>query len=200
MTCLEVGTTRVYREKIPSDISSLQMMATGAERCLVANVKSLHRQAEMMLTRIMLREIFGDDVVYFHNENGAPMVSRDCNISVSHCADEVVIAVDEMCHIGIDVELWRGQLHRVAPRVLSVAELAYYNAPQGLLRAWTAKEAIYKAVALPGLDFVSEINLPVTDGATIALAERGGIAKKVELFYVELSPEKVVTLARCENM
>lgn len=200
MTCLEVGTTRVYREKIPSDISSLQKMATEAERGFVANVKSLHRQAEILLTRIMLREIFGDDVVYSHDENGAPMVSRDCNISVSHCADEIVIAVDEICHIGIDVELWRGQLHRVAPRVLSVAELAYYNTPQGLLRAWTAKEAIYKAVALPGLDFASEINLPVTDGATIALAERGGIAKKVELFYVELSSEKVVTLARCENM
>ena len=196
MTCLEVGTTCVYREKIPSDISSLQKMATEAERGFVANVKSLHRQAEILLTRIMLREIFGDDVVYSHDENGAPIVNRDCNISVSHCADEVVIAVDEMCHIGIDVELWRGQLARVFPRVMSPAEVKFYNSKQLMLQAWTAKEAIYKAVGIPGLDFSSEILLPL-DPTDLTASVKNGISDtiSVALIFVEVSSQKVITLA-----
>ena len=196
MTCLEVGTTCVYREKIPSDISSLQKMATEAERGFVANVKSLHRQAEMILTRILLREIFGDDVVYSHDENGAPIVNRDCFISVSHCADEVVIALNSTSPIGIDIEVWREQLARVFPRVMSPAEVKFYNTKQLMLQAWTAKEAIYKAVGIPGLDFSSEILLPL-DPTDLTASVKNGISDtiSVALIFVEVSSQKVITLA-----
>jgi phosphopantetheinyl transferase (holo-ACP synthase) len=43
--------------------------------------------------------------------------------------------------------------------------MAVYSAtPEGLLQAWTLKEALYKAALTPGLDFREQIALPLDPG------------------------------------
>ena len=58
---------------------------------------------------------------------------------------------------------------RVAPRVLSESEMAVYGVSSDLLlRAWTMKEALYKAALTPGLDFRRDIMLPSHPASTAA--------------------------------
>ncbi len=196
MTRIEIDNTLVYRQNIPSDITQLYASATTSELKQIDGIKSQRRKAEILLTLKMLRSVFGDDVKLSHNEDGAPYVNRDCNISISHCADEVVIAVDETCRIGVDVELWREQLPRVMPRVMSEPERAFYHSARQMLQAWTAKEAIYKAAGVAGLEFASEICLPLLPGVSTAIVSRGGSRRYFALTYIEESPHKSVTLAR----
>ena len=99
-----------------------------------------------------------------HNKVGAPFIpDKELYISVSHSRLTAAVAVDASAPVGIDIEEPRyRQLCRVAPRVLSEAELAVCDTPAQLLEAWTMKEALYKAVGGTAPDFIRDIRLPLT--------------------------------------
>lgn len=113
------------------------------------------RDAEVQAVEALLRRAFGERCVLSHDSEGAPFIAgSDVSISISHSRTHAALAVCGRCPVGVDIETRRPQLARVAPRVLSPAELEAYGAePDGLLRAWTLKEALYKAALTPGVDF-----------------------------------------------
>lgn len=100
-----------------------------------------------------------------HHESGAPFIvgRPELLVSISHCRQMACVAVGEAADgpFGIDVEdVTRSQLARVAPRIMTPGEVAAaVQMPDGLARAWTAKEAVYKAVLTPGADFTRDIRL-----------------------------------------
>lgn len=100
-----------------------------------------------------------------HRESGAPYIAGrpDINVSVSHCRQLACVAVGDIADgpFGVDVEdVSRSQLERVAPRIMTANEVAAARQlPDGFARAWTAKEAVYKAVLTPGADFTRDIRL-----------------------------------------
>lgn len=112
----------------------------------------------------MVREVFGRDADYVHDEYGAPAVTvagvRTHEISVSHCKGLVVLAVAPSgVRIGIDAETPREQLIRLAKRFLSPAEQGHYSTLAQLTVAWTHKEAVFKASGERNVDFATELSL-----------------------------------------
>lgn len=123
------------------------------------------RQAELDASAKMIMKAFGVEASLTHDEEGRPLVSGACfngMISISHSVDQCVLAVTRSTEasIGIDTEVWRDQLRRVAPKFLSAEEIEVYTSPTQLLLAWTTKEAVYKAACTPGLP-LKEIKLPI---------------------------------------
>lgn len=119
----------------------------------------------------IIARFFGVDARVGHRDSGAPyLVGReDISLTVSHSRDYAAIAFSTRRTIGVDIEQWREQLLRVAPRVLSESEMAVYSVSSDLLlRAWTMKEALYKAALTPGLDFRRDITLPSNPASTAA--------------------------------
>ena len=113
------------------------------------------RERERAAAAALLRDIFGIDVEYGHEPSGAPVIvvaGQRQRVSISHSATTVAIAVagDEES-VGVDVETFRHQLERVKSKYLSARELSLFTSPAELLKAWTAKEAVYKAALTPGL-------------------------------------------------
>ncbi len=127
------------------------------------------RQAEQSAVATLTREIFGPEAIIRHHPDGAPYIQGyGGHISISHGAGIAAIAVSDSAPAGVDVECWRQQLHRVAAKFLSRAELAAWSAsPDALLRAWTIKEAVYKAALTPGLP-LRAISLPHGICGTVA--------------------------------
>lgn len=132
----------------------------GAVRVLLAPLPAAptRREAELEAERLLL-----PGVAIVHDADGAPRVEGSAEaISISHSRTHIAIAIGGEAPLGIDIETPRAQLRAVAPRVLSAEELEVYGAaPDGLLRAWTLKEALYKAALAPGLDFRRDIRLPL---------------------------------------
>ena len=138
------------------------------------------RENEEKAVGRLVEEIFGTGATRFHTPEGAPLIA-DCHgneiavaVTISHSRHYAAIATAPPgCRAGIDIEEQRDQIGRVAPRVLSAEELAHYSAlPDGLLRAWTLKEALFKAarpVAGPQLEFATQLQLPLenTDARVI---------------------------------
>lgn len=82
-----------------------------------------------------------------HTPSGAPQIDG-MHVSVSHSRHYAAVGLSER-PVGIDIEERRtAQLERVATRFLDDEEMARGAfSPDVLLRAWTAKEAVFKALA-----------------------------------------------------
>ena len=100
-----------------------------------------------------------------HLPSGAPVIcgaNTVATLSVSHSRTTLLLAVNRSGHpIGVDTETTdrTRQLLHVAPRFLSPAQQCWAVDPGLLLRAWTIKEALYKAAAIAGWP-LTEIPLP----------------------------------------
>lgn len=128
------------------------------------------REAERHAVAGVVRHVFGRDVEIEHRADGSPVVGGtevQCEISVSHGAGLAVVAVGGKERIGVDVECWREQLRRVSRRFLSVDEISEWGSEELLLRAWTIKEAVYKATGIKGLA-LTDIHLPESSSGAVA--------------------------------
>lgn len=136
-------------------------MVYGVKLPSSAAVRSSRRDAEIHAVRTLVAETFGYEAVLAHDKYGAPYIEgQEVNISISHGAGYALLAVNRNRQIGIDIESHRPALIITAPRFMSAGELKIYGkSPSMILRAWTAKEALFKAAGNPTLT-VSEIHLP----------------------------------------
>ena len=141
---------------------------------------SNRREDERAATARLMEAAAGGPCEISHREDGSPYPTLgNMEISVSHSRHCVALAVSLRGRVGVDIEEARtGQLRRVAPRVLSEAEMAVYGADdEGLLWAWTLKEAAYKAVAGAPAD-LRAIELPIRSGDTyINIRKNGGTVR-----------------------
>ena len=110
------------------------------------------RMRERQAVARLVRRAFGPDAVLTHAPDGAPEIEGPEGewFSITHCADECILAVTRDGRVGVDTESARPQLARVAPRFLAPGEDVSLDLSY-LLRMWTAKEAVYKAARTPGL-------------------------------------------------
>ena len=128
-----------------------------------------------------------------HAPSGRPLLENadGLYISISHSADYVAVAFGPVEGIGIDVEQPRAQLARVAPRVLSAAEMAVYGRSERLLlKAWTLKEALYKAALTEGVDFRRDIILPLSPDDTRATV----CDRPFDIIHINETAERIVSL------
>lgn len=167
------------------------------------DVKSASRRAEIIVTGLLVKELFGGECRLAHEPSGAPFLERDGvrvgpEISISHCRGAVAVAYRDNARVGVDIELARERVMRVRERVLSDEELRFTGLSvwKNTL-AWTAKEALFKCVPESGVDFKADLSLDlraVEDGA--ARSEYTAVAYGRNYRVVSLSDgERIVTLA-----
>lgn len=136
-----------------------------------------------------------------HLPCGAPFLfNDDSRISISHCKGLLVVAslprtpeatLSEFSlrtAMGIDAERAdRSQVLNVRERFLSGDELAMIpdSDLSALIVAWTAKEALYKAMLEPGLDFrdaIRILRLPVPASNPLCIPEGEGSPAPADAF------------------
>lgn len=105
------------------------------------------REREREAVRRLVRTAFGPDAVLEHRADGSPFVAAagESQISVSHSRRMAVLAVAPVA-VGVDIEEAREQLLRVACRFMTPDEQRHYPTPELILKAWTLKEAAFKAL------------------------------------------------------
>lgn len=195
MNKITIDNTSIYIQVIP-DLDGLMANATTKDLDVIKNISSVSRKKEKLATSKMLRDIFDNKYSLKHNDNGAPYLENPhYNISISHSKDDVAIAINPTKIIGIDTEIWREQLIKISSRFLSPTELSIYNTPELLLRAWTTKEAIYKASLSPGLTFTDNICLPTNPNHNTATAITPQGELQFAIHHICAFPEKYTTLA-----
>lgn len=122
--------------------------------------------AERAAVRSLIAEAFAPapPPQLIHAPSGAPALAESAaTISITHSRAMAAIAIDPLGRpLGIDTDTPGREttLRRVAPRFLSPEQLPSWSAtPELFLTAWALKEALYKALLTPGIDFTA-IPLP----------------------------------------
>ena len=106
------------------------------------------------------------------NAKGEPQLPN-AFCSLSHCKDYAIAVVGD-APLGIDVESYREQIVRIAPKFVHLNEQNFISSDKAipqLTRLWTAKEAIYKAMCHPGLALATQIEV-----APFTLSDTSGSA------------------------
>ena len=117
------------------------------------------------------------DKVLF-NDNGAPylMDHRYCSISHTDGYGAVVVSDNK---IGVDVEIYKDKMIRIASKFVHPAEV-FVNKSENYLkmltRLWTVKESVYKAFGVPGIHFSKAIQVD-----PFQLQDQQGTARLVHL-------------------
>lgn len=125
---------------------------------LLSGLSNSKRRLERLAEHLLLHSMIGAHYHLRHNEQGMPLLygSNMC-ISISHTLQYVVVAISRQT-IGIDIEMCRPKILTVRRRFLSDAEQSAIlpdNLPLNTA-AWTAKEALYKAIGVNGIDFAND--------------------------------------------
>ncbi len=95
----------------------------------------------------------------FKNENGEPGL-EDCDfkVSLSHSGDYAMAIINKDKKVGIDIELIKEKILRIAHRVFSANEIEMAGEDiEKLTLLWCAKEALYKMYGDKKLSFRDNI-------------------------------------------
>jgi 4'-phosphopantetheinyl transferase len=107
------------------------------------------RRLQWLACRAIVAGLTGDrDVRITYTDKGAPILSDGSfRISLSHPGEYAAAIVSRDSRTGIDVELLRDRILRVAERFMTAEELGRTTEPcrlEKLYVHWSAKEALYK--------------------------------------------------------
>ncbi|MBA3663458.1 MAG: 4-phosphopantetheinyl transferase family protein [Bacteroidetes bacterium] len=129
------------------------------------------REGEQRATELLLKNLFPQqEVILNYSAEGKPFLSlSSAHISISHSHDKLVIMLNEKESTGVDVELIRDKVKNIRHKFLCEEELEFAgNNTETLTVLWAAKEAVYKAYGLKGVDFCANIFIePFDEGGDL---------------------------------
>jgi 4'-phosphopantetheinyl transferase len=185
----------VYLMKYPAFDPNLEMgVLNETEKQRVKTFGSIKRQREFIAVRLLKNRIFGKPPIYY-NTIGAPYISKDTFISISHSNNMVGIATS-VSFIGLDLEPIDNKVHRVKDKFLSLQEKQLFNTDSTveLIRIWSAKEALYKLSGEKGLLFSENLVINSLQGDVFHAAIRTKNQHNSVLLHSELIEDTVISV------
>lgn len=130
------------------------------------------RRAQWVAARLLLSRLGLPPTSIAYLPSGRPIVriSQDTapqslmphEVSISHTHGYVAVIVSDN-PVGIDIEQIGPRVHRVASRFIDPAtlpaDLNFDELTRYLLLHWSAREAIFKCLDLPGVDFREHLHI-----------------------------------------
>ena len=122
----------VYECEIPVALDLMTASDRSGYHQSTKNVRAESRRSEIIVTNLLIKDIFGPKAVLCHEASGAPYVEVDGSrsdkcISISHSNRYAVVAVSPR-QAGIDVEEPHERVMRVREKFLSPEEVAAIRA------------------------------------------------------------------------
>lgn len=122
---------------------------------IVFGAKSDSRRLEMLATRVLLKELLGEEKQISYFPSGRPYLEDNSfQISISHTKGYVAIVLDKTRTMGMDIEYRSDKIFKVRDRVITPSDyIDSANEQVHLLLHWSAKEAMFKFLDAEGVDF-----------------------------------------------
>ena len=157
----------IYIWKVEETLAELQRGVQLSDHCQqrFTSMKSLMHQRAFMSIRHLLAQAHYTDQDLLYNSIGKPLLRDGKHISITHSYNFTGIILSKTREVGIDIEMQRDKILRIAPKFTPIQEYKTLANDDALIRkltiVWGAKESIYKIYNTTGLSFLQHIN--VTD-------------------------------------
>ncbi len=142
-----------------------QLQLKEHERAYLETLSNGKRNMHWLSTRVLLRRMMDtDDYIDCRvDSNGKPYLSNFPHfISLSHSYDYAAVMVSKNQAVGIDIELIKDKIGRIAGKFMNRKELDFIGSEdriEHLYACWCAKEAIYKLHGKKNVSFLDNIRL-----------------------------------------
>ena len=142
-----------------------QLQLKEHEKSYLETLNNGKRNLHWLSTRVLLRKMMNtEQYIDCHtDEHGKPYLTNfPHHISLSHSYDYAAVMISEDKEVGIDIELVKTKIERIAHKFMSEDELAFIsteNKIEHLYICWCAKEAVYKLHGKNGISFRDHIDL-----------------------------------------
>lgn len=150
-----------------------------------------HRRAFLSIRHLMAEAGYKDHDLYY-DDFGKPHLKDGNHISITHSHNFTGIIVSETDEVGIDIEMQRNKILRIAHKFTPIEEYKTLANTDALIRkltiVWGAKESLYKIYARQGLSFLRHINVmdfTFEDTRTLAEIEFKGTKSHYEVEFLE---------------
>jgi len=144
-------------------LSKLQL--DQREQTVLASFSKGKRKLHWLATRVLLRKLLqtNDFINCPSDANGKPyLVDFPQKISLTHSYEYAAVMLSDTKEVGIDMELIKDKVLRIAHKFLKVEELDFItedNKIAQLYACWCAKEAIYKLQGNSGVSFLQHMTI-----------------------------------------
>jgi phosphopantetheine--protein transferase-like protein len=142
-----------------------QLQLKDHETDYLEKLNNGRRSLHWLSTRVLLRKMLNTQeyIDCQVDAHGKPyLVNSPYYISLSHSFDYAAVMVSEGCRVGIDIELIKDKIGRVAKKFMKPSELAFMDPSQTvehLYACWCAKEAVYKLQGKRNVSFLDNIEI-----------------------------------------
>lgn len=158
-------------------------------------MKSQLHQRAFLSVRKLLAEAGYTDFDLYYDTSGKPHLNDKKYISITHSHEFAAIIISNQT-VGIDIELQREKILRIADKFVDSAELSRLQSfstedyIRKLTVKWGAKEAIFKIRNEKGISFKDHIRVhpfEIPDAQTIALLDFENKQYEYAIFFEEFA-------------
>lgn len=154
-------TAKVFLWKITEDFNELFRNVSLKDTSLarLEGMKSESHQKGFLAVRMLFQVAGYTDFDLYYDAFGKPHLKDGTHISISHSFDFSAIVLSN-CNIGIDLEMIKDKVLRIAPRFMNVSHLEHLSEEEQMRKAtvvWGIKEAIFKLKNEVGISFPDHI-------------------------------------------
>ncbi|MGV7107262.1 4'-phosphopantetheinyl transferase family protein [Flavobacterium sp. U410] len=163
-------TTTAYFWKITEDFNTLfrAVKLKDVSLARLETMKSESHQNGFLAVRMLLQHIGFSDFDLYYDENGKPHLEKkedrekkkELHISISHSFDFSCICISTDKIVGVDMEIVKPKILRIAPRFMDVKHLKGLPEAEQIEKAtviWGIKESIFKIKNEKGISFPNHI-------------------------------------------
>jgi phosphopantetheinyl transferase len=132
----------------------------------INSMQSNIHQKGFLSIRQLLKIIDLSDADLYYDATGKPFLNTKQNISISHSHEFAVIAISSK-KIGIDIELCRDKVLKIATKFIGFEETYIKQTSQDkviqLTTIWAIKEAVFKILSSSGISFKNQLSVAKFD-------------------------------------
>ena len=138
------------------------------EKAILGRLNKGKRTLHWLATRVLLRQML-DTPGYINcpsDENGKPYLANfPQRISLTHSFDYAAVMMSDQGEVGIDLELVKPKIVRIADKFMKPEELEVIGKDhiEKLYACWCAKEAVYKLQGNKGVSFKDNMTIQPFD-------------------------------------
>lgn len=138
------------------------------ERAVLSGLNKGKRTLHWLATRVLLRKMLNTPgyINCPSDENGKPYLANfPQRISLTHSFDYAAVMMSDDGEVGIDLELVKPKILRIADKFMKPEELEVIgnNHIEKLYACWCAKEAVYKLQGNKGVSFKDNMTIQPFD-------------------------------------
>jgi phosphopantetheinyl transferase len=188
--------TQILIWKITETFQELleQVILNDSNKKRLDGMKSEMHQRAFLSVRKLLQQIEHTDLDLYYDEYGKPHLHGEKHISITHSHEFSAIIISDKT-VGIDIELQREKIIRIADKFINQNELQRLKSSNSedyikkLTVKWGAKEAIFKIRNEKGISFKDHIKVnafEIQDAKAIAELHFDNIIKEFKIYFEEI--------------